>query len=83
MGAIIHDIVQIQNNGIKVKTNFSLSYLDLLAVLTIGSLLDYKQGDNKKMVLDFRQKDHKKWKNMLEASQNFKLIKNPDNAYIF
>ena len=42
VGALIHDIVQIQNNGIKMKTNFNYTLLDLLGIVIMGSLLDFR-----------------------------------------
>ena len=40
MAAVIYDIIQIQNNGISIKTNFTYTILDLIAILTIQSLMD-------------------------------------------
>ena len=42
LAALIHDVVQIQNNGIKVKTNFNYSQLEILGILSIGSVLDFR-----------------------------------------
>jgi len=43
MAAVVHDIVQIQNNGLVVKTNFNYSMRDLLALLCMPSLLDVRK----------------------------------------
>ena len=44
MAAMVHDIVQIQSKGIKkVKANFDYTMLDILGILIIGSLLDFRQ----------------------------------------
>lgn len=43
MAAVVHDIVQIQNNGLIVKTNFNYSVRDLLALVCMQSLLDVRQ----------------------------------------
>ena len=43
MAAVVHDIVQIQNNGLMVKTNFNYTIRDLLALICIDSLLDVRQ----------------------------------------
>ena len=42
VGALIHDIVQIQNNITKMKTNFNYTLLDLLGIVIMGSLLDFR-----------------------------------------
>ena len=42
MAAIIHDIISIQNNGLGVKTNFSYSMLDLIAISMSKSFLDVR-----------------------------------------
>ena len=42
IAAILHDIVQLQNNGIVVRTNFSYSRLDILGILIAGSILEFK-----------------------------------------
>ena len=42
MAAIIHDIISIQNNGLGVKTNFSYSMLDLIAISMSQSFLDVR-----------------------------------------
>ena len=34
MAAVVHDMIQIQNNGITIKTNFSYTIPDLIALLT-------------------------------------------------
>ena len=39
LGALLHDVVQIQNNGIGVRTNFTYSRLDIFAILIAGSIL--------------------------------------------
>lgn len=43
LAALIHDFVQIQNNGLRVKTNFNYTIRDLLALLCMPSLLDVRQ----------------------------------------
>lgn len=43
MAAVVHDIVQIQNNGLMVKTNFNYTVRDCLALICIDSLLDVRQ----------------------------------------
>ena len=40
---MVHDVIQIQNNGITIKTNFSYTILQLLALLTVQSLIDVKK----------------------------------------
>lgn len=42
MAAMIHDIISIQNNGLNVKTNFSYTMLDLIAISMVGSILDVR-----------------------------------------
>lgn len=43
MAAIVNDIVLIQSNGLKVKTNFNYRYRDLLAIMILGSILEFRQ----------------------------------------
>lgn len=43
LAALIHDIVQMQNNGLMVKTNFNYTVRDLLALMSMRSLLDVRQ----------------------------------------
>ena len=43
MAALVHDVIQIQNNGIMIKTNFSYTILELLALLTVQSLMDVRK----------------------------------------
>lgn len=40
--AILYDMVSIQVKGLKAKTNFLYTKLELLAVLKIGSLMNAK-----------------------------------------
>jgi hypothetical protein len=43
MAAMVHDIVQMQSKGIKkIKTNFDYSILDVMGILIIGSILDFR-----------------------------------------
>ena len=42
LAAVVHDIIQIQNNGIKIKTNFSYTIIELMAVLTVQSFMDVR-----------------------------------------
>ena len=43
LAAVVHDVIQIQNNGITMKTNFSYTILDLVALLTAQSLMDVRR----------------------------------------
>ena len=40
--AILHDIVQMQNNGLGVRTNFNYSLSDILAIQIAGSILKFR-----------------------------------------
>lgn len=42
MAAVIHDVISIQCNGLSVKTNFSYSKIDLMAIVCSPQLLDIK-----------------------------------------
>jgi hypothetical protein len=42
MAAIIHDIISIQSNGLGVKTNFSYSMHDLIAISMCRTFLDVR-----------------------------------------
>ena len=42
LGAILHDIVQMQNNGLGVRTNFNYSQRDVFAILIAGSILEFR-----------------------------------------
>lgn len=40
--AMIYDIVQIQQKGVKrIRTNFDYTVLDVLAIAMLGSILDF------------------------------------------
>jgi hypothetical protein len=40
MAALIYDIVQLQSNGLEVKTNLNYSKLDIIAILSIDQVFD-------------------------------------------
>lgn len=44
MAAIINDIVLIQNNGIKIKTNFNYNYYDVFGIMILGSILEFRNN---------------------------------------
>ena len=48
MAAVVHDIIQIQNNGLGVKTNFSYNTREVLAILCLPALTDAKRISQKK-----------------------------------
>lgn len=39
LAALIHDIVTIQSNGLDVKTNFTYTKRDLMAIITANSFM--------------------------------------------
>lgn len=41
--ALIHDIIQIQNNGITVKANFDFTVVEILALVTAQSMTDVRK----------------------------------------
>jgi hypothetical protein len=45
LGAILHDIVQMQNNSIGVRTNFNYTRLDMFGMIIAGSILDFRGGN--------------------------------------
>ena len=45
VAALIFDIIAIQQNGPSVSTNFSFTLKDILAIFSMGSMLDYKAND--------------------------------------
>ena len=50
VSAVIFDIIQIQFKGLKAKTNFSYSFQQVMAILSLGCMLDFKKftiGPNK------------------------------------
>ena len=40
MAALIYDLISLQTNGLTVKTNFSYSKLDVIALFSIEQIFD-------------------------------------------
>ena len=42
VSGVIFDIIQIQFKGLKAKTNFSYSFQQVMAILSLGCMLDFR-----------------------------------------
>lgn len=46
MAALIYDLISIQANGLRVKTNLNYSKLDVIALLSIEQMFDENMATN-------------------------------------
>lgn len=59
MAAMAHDIVQMQSKGIKkIKANFDYTMEDIIGILIVGSLLEFRQTEPPVQQQVKRQKKH-------------------------